>query len=231
MLPAAATSATHQDQVLLEFEVYRILGNISGEMSGIGDLRVIETEKLAATRGGVSFFTLAKLTLAGVEFRADDSGWTWDGKDRPPSGSRVETIASPKIMVLLGESFVVAVGSQQPIEYFEKRPDGLFELKKVHGKTGLTVSSKVEQQQPERIILRDLTIRLQSIEKREPIEGASLDVGYPIVRAQESLSTVAVKPGGYHGMLLGSEAYGSLLLRLRVRPVLPGEMDTSPKRW
>jgi hypothetical protein len=211
MAPAASTSGTNQEQVLLEFDVYRICGNIS-----------FESEYLEVTKAGkegvakeLMSFTRAKLTVAGVELLADEGGWTWVGKDRPPEGSRIEVIASPKLLVLFDQSFVVEIGSEQPIEYFEKRPDGLFELKKLHEKTGFTLSGKVERPGGEQIILRDLTIRLQSVEKRQPIEGASLDVGYPIVRTHESITTVAVKPGGYHGMLLGSEGYGSLLLRLR----------------
>ncbi|MDP2898160.1 MAG: hypothetical protein Q8Q12_16615 [bacterium] len=224
MAQAAATSATNEQQLLLEFDVYRVSSNISVEMSRVRDLLLISVGSPKPLGSTGTFFTEARLRFAGVELCADEGGWTWTGKDQPPS-SRVETIASPKLLVLFGQSFVLDVGSLQPIEYFEKRPDGLFELKKLEGKTGFSLSGKVEQRKPEQVILKELTVRLQSIERRRPIEGLSLDVGYPIVAAQESVSTLAVKPGGYHGMLLGSEAYGSLVLRLRVTLVRPGETD------
>ncbi len=223
MLRAAASPATNQEQVLIDFDVYRILGNLSGETSVTTGLPASIAREQGSVKDPFVLFNLAKLTVAGIEFRADETAWTWDGKDRPPSGKRVEMISSPRVVVLLNHSFEISIGSQQPVEYFEKRPDGLFELKRGNEQTGLSISANVAQGESGKLLLRDLTIRLQSIEKREPIEGVSLDVGRPIVKTQESVATVAVKQGASWGIVLGTEGYGWLLLRLRVQVVCPSE--------
>ncbi len=80
----------------------------------------IDDNKLAAKRDPFSFFTLAKLAIAGVRLQADQNGWKWDGKNEPPSGSRVEQIAAPRILLVMPNTFCIQVGSDVPIQYFRK---------------------------------------------------------------------------------------------------------------
>ncbi len=216
-------SASDQEGALVELCLYRVRGDISGETS-LTEGVSLETKghEVGAKKVASRFFTLAKLTVAGVEFRADESGWTWDGKDRPPSGKAVEVIASPRIIVLLDNSFMVSIGSQQPIEYFERRADGLFELKKADEQTGLTISAIVAKGESGKLVLRDLTIGLRSVEGRELIKGVNLDVGRPTIKKVESITSVAVKPGRDYGIWLQTEGYGALFIRLRVSRVNPG---------
>lgn len=217
--------ATDQQQFLLELAVYRVRGNISVKTLTVESVPPkVEGEKAGLMAGPLVFVAPTNFTIAGMELRADENGWTWDGKKQPPSDTRVtrvEIIASPRVMVCSNNSFEISVGSQQPLEYFEKRPDGLFELKRLDEETGLTIKANVAEGDRDRIILRDLTIRLRSIEGREPIEGVSLDVGQPIVGVRELLTTIAVHPGRDFGILLGPKASGSLLVRAKVTPVGP----------
>ena len=216
----SAAVASRQDQALLELQFCRVSGDISGETSLTDNLwEGIQGEKVEAVKGPFVFFTLANLTVAGVKLKADENGWTWDGQDRPATGKKVELIASPRVMVAMPNTFVISVGSPQPVQYFEKRADGLFELKTTQEEVGLRISARVEKGEAERIVLRDLTIGLRSIEKRKAIEGVQLDVGQPIVETREQKITVAVKPGRLYGIELLSEGYGCLLMRLRVDSV------------
>ncbi len=208
---------TDEQQFLLELAVYRVRGNISVKTLTVESVPPkVEREKAGLMAGPLVFVAPTNCTIAGMEFRADENGWTWDGKKQPPSNARVEIIACPRVLVCLNNSFGVSVVSQQPLEYFEKRPDGLFELKRLDEETGLTIKANVAEKDREHIILRDLTIRLRSIEAREPIEGVSLDVGRPSVGLREFLTTIAVHPGGDFGILLGPKAYGSLLVRAKI---------------
>lgn len=221
-----AASATDRSQVLLEFDLYRVRGDISGQTRVKKDLSVTDLgELLLPWKGQFRHFTLGELMVVGVKLRADDSGWTWDEEELLRSGKKVEMIASPRVLVLLGHSFEFNISSQQPIEYFEKRSDGLFELKRLHEHTGLSISGQVTQGGSEETVVCDLTFRLRSIEKRKPIEGVSLDVGHPIIGVRESKTNIAVKPGRGCGIVLGTEGYGNLLMRLRVDLVKPGGMD------
>lgn len=223
---AMLESAVAKNHVLIEFEVYRVEGDISFQATQL-QIQPLPPDTIAednarSTEGSVLLFRAAKLRLGGVSLVADATGWRWSGKDLPPQDSEIERIASPKIMVLAGETFQVQIGSRQPIEYFERRPDGLFEFKKSDAETGLSLSCKVEEAKKGCVLLRDLTIKLASVENRQPVEGVSLDVGQPIVRIQESMLTVAIRLDEYQGMLLRSDRYGSLLIRLKVSSVQPG---------
>ncbi len=219
LVPAASPGDEEQPQIEVEFEVYRVSGDISGDTSLTDNISPqVEGQEFGAKKGPFTFFTLAKLTIAGLEFRADEKGWTWNGKNRPSRDKKVALIASPKLRVLLDQPFQVAVGSEQPIEYFEKRPDGFFELKKLYLPTGLTVAAKIQQAESDRVVLSDLTIVLQSVEGRQPIEGVSLDVGQPTVKTSESKLSISVKVNRDYGILLRTEGYGTLLIRLRIGP-------------
>jgi hypothetical protein len=214
--PAVATSPT-ADQVLLEFDVYRVSGNASLESAQLGQVEVTISESDVQPRS-VVFFDKAKLTAAGVELVANNERWTWNGIVRPPENKRIQALSSPRVVVACGNTFEIQIVSQPEIEYFEKRSDGLFELKKLSEETGLRISPRVVKTESDRIRLENLAIRLRSIEAREPIEGLSLDVGRPIIRAFEATMTVEVEPKRYYGILLGTEGYGFLLVRLRVSP-------------
>jgi hypothetical protein len=219
--PAISSTA---GQVLIQFSLYRVHGDIGGEptTSGLRGFSLtdniregIEGGKLEAVQDPFVFFVLSNVRVAGVLLRANENGWTWDGQDRPPSNGRVETLAAPKVMVLPPNSFVIEISPNEPVQYFEKRPDGTFELKSLQEKTGLSLSGTVEKGATGRIVLRNLTLRFRSIGKRKPIEGVGLDVGEPIFEQREFKTTIAVKSGREYGMLIAGGGYGSLILRLK----------------
>ncbi len=224
-IPAStAPSPGDTNQVMVEFQVYRVQANITitteslikAVSSAVGGDRGTSP----STGGRRAFvFTSGVLDVAGIELRADENGWTWDGKPSPPDSKKVVLLSSPKVIALSGTAFEIWVGSEQPIQYFEKLPDGRFELKTMPGKTGLGLSGTVESAQPGQVILRDLTILLRSIESRVPIEGVDLDVGQPIVASRECKASIALSPGRDCGILLQTERYGTLIVRVRVTPV------------
>ncbi len=227
----AAPSSQAVPQVLLDFEIYRVRGDISGETSLTEGVSAVGERRASEKEWDLTLFTRAKLNVPGAEFVADNHRWTWNGKDHPPSGGRVEQISSPRVVVIQGESFEIDIGSRQPIEYFERRPDGLFELKKLEGKPlGFYLSAVVEEGKANKLVLRDLTIRLRSIESRVPIEGVSLDVGPPVITSRESVLTLSVQPDQSYGIILSTEGYGYLLLRLWAGVVTPDRLSGSGRR-
>jgi len=159
--------------------------------------------------------------VAGLQFQADQTGWTWDGKDEPPPGSRVEKVVSPTVMVDMPQEFTVEVGTQDPIQYFQKRQDDLYELRSVHLRTGLSIASKVEKGASGRILLRDLSIGTRLLERRKPVAGVALDVGEPLLSTKEHRVSIALKPGHDYGFLLLSDGMGALVGRLRLELEAP----------
>lgn len=235
-IPAStASSPGDTNQVMVEFHVYRVQGNITitaesliwAASSAIGLDRGVSP----STQGdGALVFTSGDIEVAGVKLRADESGWTWDGKPSPTDTKKVVLLSSPKVVVLFGTAFEIFVGSEQPIQYFERLPDGRFELKTLSGKTGLRISGSVVPGQPGGLVLRDMTIQLLSVESRVPIEGVELDVGQPIIASRECKASIALSPGRDCGILLRTEGYGALIVRVRVTQVTSGEfgVETSP---
>ena len=79
-----------------------------------------------------------------------------------------------------GESAEFEVSSTQDIEYFDRREDGLFELKKFRGETGLTIEFCPLRESSGKIRISPLAFSLQIVEKRAEIPGVSLPVGHEI---------------------------------------------------
>jgi len=242
LVPAAEStdSSVAQEQVIVHFTLYRVDGDIDGDTTLTDNVKTgIEKKSPGAQTGSfrfspgvkriqVDFFTVAKLTLGGgklfgkkVKLEANEKGWTWNGKEEPPTGAKVVKISSPKVLVLAGQSFTIAVGQDIPIEYFEKVREGLYEQKRSHEMTGYITSGTVEMTKSGQIILRDLTIQLRTVESRVPIEGVSLNVGRPIIVQRTHTMTMCVEPDRDYGCLLPSEKTGCLIMRLRVSVVKP----------
>jgi hypothetical protein len=202
----------------LQVQLFRVSGDISGTTSLTDNIwEGVETSSR------FNLFTLADLNVAGVKLKADASEWLWNGgKVAPPSGS-VQTIGQPTITAVMGEPFTIEVSSDTPIEYLEKRADGLFELKRLDEKAGFSISATFEPGESSRIVIKDFKISLRSIARRVPIEGVTLDVGRPVVETWEQRTTLAVKPGMDYGMQIASQGYGSLILRFKATEIKPGE--------
>ena len=201
-----ATVLAEGDAVSLAFEVFRIRGEISGDddlghdfTPGAAPLAPAKSQPDSAVaaesptgaqsskteqkplRVGPTVFVDADLALAGVNLKAREGGWTWDGAANPPIGQSIEALANLRVSQSLGESFEIAIVSKKPVEYFQKRPDGLFEHKVLDHGAGMTISGTPDGQEPEDIMLRNLTIDVRTVSKRQPIEGVGLDVGLPVI--------------------------------------------------
>jgi hypothetical protein len=213
----AADQENTKSVATLKIALYRVVGDISGDTSLTDDIFEGLARPDPRAKSPYSIFTLAKLTLGGVKLEADAAGWTWDGQDELPAGRRVQRIAKPSIKSKVpGESVWMKVDSADPIQYFHKRDDGLFDLRVAPDNVGLTISTAVEQGASKRLVLRDFNILTTFVEKRMPIEAVNLDVGEPILSRVEDKTTVALKPGLNYGILLTSKNNGVLLVRLQI---------------
>jgi hypothetical protein len=235
--PQESAPSSKEGVVLLQFMLYRISGDISGKTSltdniwegvevGGGPVKTIRQESAferKITSGRFIFFTLADLNVAGVNLKADGSEWLWNGEKNPPPGGKVRSLEQPTVTAVAGQPFTIEISSAAPIEYFERRTDGLFELKRSEEQPGFSISTTAESGESNRIVLKDLKVSLRSVARRVPIEGVSLEVGPPVVETWEQKTTLAVKPGMDYGMQIASEGYGSLILRLRATAIKPGQ--------
>ncbi len=209
-----------QDQVMVKFEVYKATGDISGKTSLTDNIwSGLKGERLEAKKGPFTFFTLADLTVAAVRLKAGEHGWTWDGKDRPPRttrGRRIERVATPRVIQLVGKSFEVSVTASEPVEYFEERDDGLFEHRISSETPGLSISTRIEEGVDGRIVLRNLTLETKTVTEREPLRGVGLRVGRPVFASERIETTISLKPDRNYGIQVVTKSEGVLFIRVRV---------------
>ena len=222
------------ESIAVELRIYDLRGRVRGETSLTDNIWAgIEQER----RGPLQFFTLADMTIGDVTLRANQSQWTPDGKPEPPEGGEVKVVSYPKITVIPGKPAAFRDVQSEHIQYFERRPDGLFELKVTWVPLGVSVDCTAEKSQGGRIVLRDLRIGCDTVVRRRPIEGVNLNVGVPIIEdpimasiaaqsgwydigapiiEEPRTTTVSVRPGCYYGILLPTVGQGTLIARLRV---------------
>jgi len=176
-------------------------------------------------------FERLSYSFGGTEFLCDEEGWKFDGKPEPARGGPIETIATPRVIAVIGQSFEIAVGSERPVQYFVKRPDGLFELKALKikppdGLLGLRLSTRVEKTTGDKIRLDDLTLMLQAIGDRKPIEGVNLDVGEPVLTKKQLTATVTIEPEADCGVIFAPPGEGAIILRIHGVFVRSPEKDS-----
>jgi hypothetical protein len=166
-----------------------------------------------------SCWVQANRNIGGVEFKANETAWTWDGKAEPDEDGPVRFMLGPRVMLNLGEQAEMIVGDRVPIQYFEKREDGLFDLKARNEAIGMNILFKVEKGEGNRIVLRDLTFSVREIESRTPIEGVQLDAGFPIISNDDYKISIALKPRLFYGLDLRTEGHGLYIIRIEVDTV------------
>ena len=206
-------SSPRAKQILLECKVFEIRGDVSGDTSLTEDIWVgtgrkpnLDEEK------PYNIFVLAKLNVGSGKLEADSKCWSWD--DELPD--EVTVVCSPQVLMPLGQSFVVAIGEQSIHQYFQRRDDGLYELEEIAMENpGLMLQGTVEEGPDDIIILRDLKFETTLVTERQPIEGVDLNVGKPVFRSSEFVTTMAVKPQQYYGIQIFAEARGHFIIQLR----------------
>ncbi|HUW20794.1 MAG TPA: hypothetical protein VMW16_15960 [Sedimentisphaerales bacterium] len=127
----------------------------------------------------------------------------------------------------------ISIEPTQPIQYFEKRADGLYELKEMELQTGLYVkiTEAVEEEDKGYIRLTDIIMTIRLVGSRERIEGVNLPVGRPILSEEEYVFYFRVRPGKDYGILITPErGQGGLLIRLRASSTSSGTLPKSNQK-
>jgi hypothetical protein len=142
---------------------------------------------------------------------------SFDGKDkaRGVTEGLVKLVYSTVVNLQRGKTGSVFIAANQPFEYFERREDGLFELKEIELPTGLDLEVKPREEDRRTILLPNVTIRLRSVTEREPIAGVRLPVGRPILQTEYFKLNLKVREKGYYWIQVKPQnGDGSLLICL-----------------
>jgi hypothetical protein len=220
--PAAALEGPEQ--------TYQIDANIIAIDAGQGrECTVVcdSSEYKLQDEGGVaSFSQIRELVCGDVRVTTSDNGTLlWNDAENPPAGSALELISSPRMVVVPGKKVIVNSGSC--LEYFSPGTDGSYR----HGITGpdespglrLGATVTAHEEAADRYAILDVELRLAVLEGREDLPGINLDVGPPLIRVQETGTSLLLALDEWHlvsGHLVTGADGGAgdfLLVLLRVK--------------
>ncbi|MHC4474040.1 MAG: hypothetical protein ACYTEL_00235 [Planctomycetota bacterium] len=240
MLCAGFVEASDKNQLRIQFQIFRLTGNVPMEIKADEDIWTTEEtpEKL---KHKVTVFRRAWFELGEDKLEFKDGKCLWKGKAFAIDGKQqvelpkdfVQLVYSP-IVVEMEEHFPggFKIGSTQPIQYFEKRQDGLFELKEIGLPTELVIDVNKPREQEDKgyIVLEDITMTMRSVTRRKKIPGVNLSVGRPILGEQKYIFYFRVRPGKDYGILIRPGlGQGALLIRLRASSTRSGTFIKTDK--
>ena len=235
---AALAEGDEKNRIQVVCQIFRLAGNIPSKTS-VDEPIWTTDEAPEKLKNKVVVFSRGwfKLGKDKLEFR--DGGCFWNKKEIPLGGPEkiewpdelIRTVYSPVVLEMeehSGREF--RIESTQPIQYFERRPDGLFELKETELDTGLhfNITEAVEEEDKGYIRLTDIEMMMRTVVRRERIEGVNLPVGRPILSEEQYTFYFRVRPGKDYGILISPEqGQGGLLLRLRASSTRSGTLSKS----
>lgn len=217
--------ASGEETIAIQCQIFRVMGTLSGDTSLDGDIWAGGEAAGAKLTKALTLFTHGHFRLGEDVLEITKNGWFWNGacldfgraEEMGMPENQIQVIASPAILIESSESATIFISSNQKLEYFEKREDGLFELKHIQGPTGLKIEIRAESEGQNKIRIKYLTFSLRSVEEREPIPNVTLPVGRPILESREFKVDIEVTPGKDYGFILHpGQGQGVLIIRLRL---------------
>jgi len=221
---AATTHAKDKNQIEVQCQIFKLTGN-SASKTFIDESIWTTEETPQKLKNRVIVFSQGWFEFDKNKLEFKNGRCFWKNAELPITGEKkldlpeelIRLVYSPVILMDEHATRTVKIESMQPIQYFVKRSDGLFELKEVKLPTGLDVEIQAEEEEKHGyILLTDMVMTLRLIEAREKIEGVNLSIGRPILGEQKYRFFFRVRPGKDYGILIKPErGQGSLLIRLR----------------
>ena len=231
--------AREKNQIRVQCQFFKFYGTFPGTTSAKEKIWTTDEppEKL---KNRVTVFSQGEFELGENKLTFKEGLCFWNKTEIPLTNPKklnlpedqIRWIDSPEIVLYEHSSGSFNLASKQPIQYFEKREDGLFELKEIELPTGLDIeiTDADESEEHGYIDLADIIIRMRSVERREKIKGVNLSVGRPVLGEQKYVFFFRLRPGKDYGILIRPErGLGGLLIRLRVSSTRSGTFSKKDK--
>jgi len=234
-ISACSAGADEKNQIRVQLQIFRLRGDLPGKIHV--DESIWTTDNTPSKwENKVKVFNRAQFEVGKNKLEFKDGRCFWNNKKMPISGrldlklpaNLIRLIYSPDIAMKEHGSRKYKIESMQPIQYFAKRDDGLFELKEVELATGLDieVTKATEEEDKGYIKLEDLLMTMRSVVKREKIQGVNLPVGLPVLGEEKYDFYFRVRPGKDYGVLIRpGRGHGGLLIRMRASSTASGTYD------
>jgi hypothetical protein len=219
--------AEEQPRFRLYCQVFRVASQTPQDVQlsepvWVGKPDVWEKMKASVTLFNKASFKFGADTLAvnGKTISWNKTRLNFDGNDkaRGVTEGLIKPVYSTEVALQRGKTGSVFIAAKQPFEYFERREDGLFELKEIELPAGLDLEVKPREQDDKTILLSNVTIRLRTVTERETIPGVKLPVGRPVLQTEEFKLCLKVKEKGcYWIQVKPQNGDGSLLISIEAQ--------------
>jgi len=229
---AADAEAEQKNLIQVQIQIFKITGNLLRKT--FVDEKIWTTDDVPEKlKNKVTVFNRGWFELGKDRLEFKEGRCFWNKTEIPiidpnkfnlPT-DQIEWVSSPQIVMYEHDGGTFNIRPRQPIQYFEKRSDGLFELKEMELPTGLDVeiTQAVEEEDKGYIRLTDIEMTMRSVGSRERVEGVNLPVGRPILSEEKYVFYFRVRPGKDYGILISPEqGQGGLLIRLRASSTKSG---------
>ena len=193
------------------------------------------TEVVSDPKAGYMLTQSGKIELDDKALEMTPEMWRWNGADIPfEIGTKIQPddklllLLTPCLTTQSGEDANIVIGCG-PVEYFVPKGGGLYELKISSLETELTCKVNPTRQADGKVLFY-AKLGHNAVLKREPLEGAYLDVGKPIFDTWEQSFKVTIEQDKDYCVLF-SDHKNSLVVRLRVSDFKPEETaEAQPKQ-
>jgi len=239
LLAPAEAFGDEENQIQVLCQIFRIRGAVQSKISEDKELWADDVPK--ELKGAIKIFSKGSFDFGTDKLVFKNRKCYWNNNKLPMSGSmkprqfnsNLSMLFSPEVVLYEHSSGKVKIEATQPIQYFSKRRDGLFELKEMELSTGVVIdiTKAIEDEDKDDIELSGFKMMIRSVEKREAIEGVKLSVGKPILEEQKYDLSLRLDPGEDYGILISPKnGRGALLLRLRVNSTNSETYEGEPKK-
>lgn len=186
-LPAIASGPDRSQQYQIEIKLYQVFTNVTGDG--------LTSQTLPGVNGS---YQVLHESLDGVKLAMEGGSLTWDGKEAPDD-PRIKQVSAPRIVTPEGMQATIVMQNEEELQYFERKDNGLFELKTHESKGGpigvqIELTPRPVEQDPARLDC-GFAFRYTWVKDREPIEGVALSVGKPIVESAASEGSIGCRLG------------------------------------
>jgi hypothetical protein len=222
-----ANAEGEQPRFKLRCQVFRISSQSSAEVQTTETIWNGKPEVWEKIKNSVALFTKAAFRFGADTLNINDRTVSWnkeklsfDGKDkaRGVTDGLIKLIYSTEVELQKGKTGSVFIAAKQPFEYFERREDGLFELKEIELPAGLDLEVKPREFDDKNINLSNVTIRLRAVTERETIPGVKLPIGRPVLQTEEFKLSLKVRDKGVYWIQVRPQnGDGSLLVSLEAQ--------------
>jgi len=202
---AGAADTASTPEYAFEVRVCQVLTNITD--SGL------ISQTLPGPNG---WFQIIHERLDDTELVMDGPTLTWNGKSAPDNPKIIQ-LAAPRVTTMQGErSIVVRIGDDAPVQYMNRKDDGLFELNedKSDG-VGVSLSLKPTGSSQDGVLACDFSFKYSWVKDREKIDGVNLEVGQPILGHVATEGAVKMRLGEWSCYRAPADSEGWIYVFLR----------------